>query len=101
MRILIFILALMSAFFVSAQDERSKVPATSEVKPTWLCTVNSIGFSQRVPADDFSLCESTVQSAFDEGNIPAPTRTNASPVTANRSCHRIFGFIESGAKSYK
>lgn len=73
MRILIFILALMSAFFVSAQDERAKVPATSEVKPTWLCTVDSIGFSQRVPADDFSLCESTVQSAFDEGKIPAPT----------------------------
>lgn len=72
MRILIFLLALISAFFVSAENTRSKIPATSEQKPTWLCTVNSAN-QFTVPQDDTSACESATLSSLDTSLLPSPT----------------------------
>ena len=72
MRLLIYILALTSAFFVSAADgARAKIPATSEVKPTWLCTVDSSN-QFRVPESDFSSCQSAVSSNFKLESLPPP-----------------------------
>ena len=72
MRLLIFLLALMSAFFVSADIARPKIPATSEQKPTFLCTVNSTN-QFTVPQDDTSACESATLSALDTSQLPPTT----------------------------
>ncbi|TMP53178.1 hypothetical protein [Pseudoalteromonas sp. S1612] len=72
MKILIYTLALMSAFFVSAQTQLGKIPATSETKPTLLCTVNSSN-QFTVPQDDTSACESATLSSLDTSLLPSPT----------------------------
>ncbi|MBB1331322.1 hypothetical protein H5087_18460, partial [Pseudoalteromonas sp. SR43-7] len=69
MRLLIFLLALLSAFFVSANQDR--LPAKTETTQNWSCTYAGTE-TIKLSAEDVSACSDFAESKLNGENLPQP-----------------------------